>query len=87
MSDQSDIGRHLTQDEIDDWAPNREERLAIASLQRLAKRWPDTLGLFVFSGSLCVVRVDPDGGWLCNDRDQPVDVASIHIRSGGGDPG
>lgn len=38
---------------------NREERLAVAALERLAKRWPQSLRLFSWSGSLCVMK-EPD---------------------------
>lgn len=37
-----------------------DERKAIGSLRRLARRWPQTLELFSASGTLCVVRAgDP----------------------------
>lgn len=39
-----------------------EERRAIASLRRLAKRWPKSLWLFSASGTLHVMRKSPDGG-------------------------
>lgn len=35
-----------------------EEDKAIRSLQRLAKRWPESLMLLSWSGSLCVVALD-----------------------------
>ena len=38
-----------------------EERKAIASLKRLAKKWPDSLWLFSASGTLCVMKYDEDG--------------------------
>jgi hypothetical protein len=49
-----------------------EERKAIASLERLAKRWPQSLKLFSRSGSLCsggskgklVLREPPGRGHL-----------------------
>ena len=41
--------------------PTKEERNAINTLKRLAKRWPKSLWLFSASGSLCVMRKGPDG--------------------------
>lgn len=71
-------------------APEREltdeEQRAIASLRRLARRWPSTLGLFSWSGSLCVIRM-PAGGGLLAENDQPDVVETIHgIANGGGAP-
>lgn len=37
----------------------KEERLAIASLKRLAKRWPKSLDLWAMDGSLYVAKVPP----------------------------
>ena len=39
----------------------KDEQRAIASLKRLAKRWPQSLWLFSASGTLCVMRKDEDG--------------------------
>lgn len=38
-----------------------EERRAIVSLKRLAKKWPDTLWLFATGSDLNVMRVKRDG--------------------------
>ena len=37
------------------------ETSAIASLERLAKRWPQSLMLFSWSGALCVIKLNEDG--------------------------
>lgn len=52
----------------------KEEKNAIASLKRLAKRWPDSLWLFAGSGHLCVMRTDENG------------VAVHTVKGGGYDP-
>ena len=58
----------------------KEEQKAIASLERLAKKWPKTLKLFSHSGSLVVEKLDPN---IC----LPIRVASIvGIKNDGGDP-
>lgn len=65
-----------------------DERRAINSLKRLAKRWPDSLWLFSASGSLCVMKLDvdgeryrtPDGG-----MEPAACVATIGIPNDGGD--
>ena len=57
----------------------KEEQKAIKSMQRLAKKWPKSLSLFSFSGSLIV----------CKYSDDMIDcaVSSIDgIRNDGGDP-
>jgi hypothetical protein len=43
----------------DDLTP--EEKHAIAALKRLAKRWPKSLWLYSASGTLNVMRCEPDG--------------------------
>lgn len=64
-----------------------EERRAIESLKRLARRWPRTLTLASMSGDLCVIRTgDPrftgDGSL---DRQEAI-VADIRgIPNTGGD--
>lgn len=50
-----------------------EERRAITTLKRLAKRWPRTLWLYSASGSLCVVRYAENG-------------ERAHKKGGGVDP-
>lgn len=57
----------------------KKEQQAIDELRALAKRWPKTLKLFSWSGSLCVFKTDSDG---CE-----ADVAAISgIPNDGGDP-
>lgn len=58
-----------------------EEKRAIRSLQRLAEKWPRSLGLLSWSGSLVVLPVD--------EMVEPVEhrTVSIHgIPNEGGDP-
>lgn len=38
-----------------------DEQQAIKSLQRIAKKWPKTLELFSWSGSLTIFKVGNDG--------------------------
>ncbi len=68
-----------------------EEKKAIASLKRLAKKWPDSLTLFSWSGSLVVFKSDEwrarpdydDLGYSASDYN----VDTIHgIPNDGGDP-
>lgn len=70
----------------------KEEELAINSLKRLAKRWPETLWLFSASGTLWVMRKNSDGGRAhggCNVSNEGVNpdyiVARIDIENDGGD--
>lgn len=57
----------------------KEEQKAIASLERLAKKWPRSLQLFSWSGSLCVFKVNKEGvncevtniGGIPNDGGDP----------------
>lgn len=57
----------------------KKEQQAIAELDALAKRWPKTLKIFSWSGSLCIFKAGADG------RD--ANIASISgIPNGGGDP-
>ena len=65
-----------------------EEEKAIASLERLARRWPDSLTLFSWSGSLVIFKSDE---WRA--RPEPCDNASDYsvghiqgIPNDGGDP-
>jgi hypothetical protein len=67
-----------------------EERRAIDSLMRLARRWPDTLGLFSWSGALRVTDRSPevldaiDGG---EGDVRTIDgLVAIPIPNDGGDP-
>jgi hypothetical protein len=60
-----------------------DERNAIKSLERLAKRWPQSLMLFSASGTLCVM---PNDGCPPTGRDQSEILASIQgIPNDGGD--
>ena len=57
----------------------KEEQKAIASLKRLAKKWPSSLTLFSHSGSLNVLKNN------CGDIPVDIDVI-VGIRNDGGDP-
>ena len=57
---------------------SKEEQKAIASLERLAKKWPETLELFGWSGSCYVTKSLGDGRRGL--------VTSISIVCDGGDP-
>lgn len=57
---------------MSDHEPTPEEKRAIATLKRLAKRWPKSLWLFSASGTLCVMRALPDGDFA-HTRDDGVD--------------
>lgn len=62
--------RRLTKAEVD----------AITALQRLADKWPNTLKLFSWSGSLLVMDANMTPGPLA-------ELAAIHgIPNDGGDP-
>ncbi len=57
-----------------------EEAKAIQSLQRLAKRWPQSIRLFSCSGTLVVTKVNSD--------DVQTLIAIVdNIPNDGGDPG
>lgn len=65
-----------------------QERAAIATLKRLAKRWPKTLWLFSAAGSLCVMRNGPDGRPVTvsdSGMDQDYVLDTIDIPNSGGD--
>jgi hypothetical protein len=56
-----------------------EEAAAIRSLKRLAKKWPESLRLFSWSGTLIVVKR--------NNDDIDAEIATIEgIPNDGGDP-
>lgn len=68
-----------------------DERRAIATLNRLAKRWPKSLWLFSASGILCVMRTR-QGGQRASGGDNAEDgydpdycCATIDIPNDGGD--
>ena len=71
--------------------PTDEERRAIASLKRLAKKWPKSIWLFSASGQLCVMQNKADGsrGIIDDMEDGGVDparcLATIDIPNDGGD--
>ena len=70
--------------------PTPEEKKAIASLKRLAKKWPKSLWLFSASGTLNVMRANEDGGAICTQGkysgvDPDYILASIDIPNDGGD--
>lgn len=71
-----------------DIEPTAEERRAIATLHRLAKRWPESLWLFSASGTLCVMRRRQDGERACTSSgaaDPDYVLATINIPNDGGD--
>lgn len=68
--------------------PSPEERRAIATLHRLAKRWPKSLWLFSAGGSLCVMKRAPDGDRMRTPdggMDPAACLATIDISNDGGD--
>ena len=65
-----------------------DERLAVAALKRLAKRWPPTLWLFCDGNGLKVMRRGPDGERVTTPRgemSQEAIVDVIDIPADGGD--
>lgn len=68
--------------------PYTEEQ-AIRALERLAKRWPDTLWLFSASGTLCVMRKGKDGEHVSKSNDGVDDAYQVTtilgIDNDGGD--
>jgi len=61
---------------------NYRERLAVAALQRLARRWPPSLKLFSWSGSLVIFDSDDD----LSDANRGVLATIVGIPNDGGDP-
>jgi hypothetical protein len=59
--------------------PNAEERIAIAALRRLAKKWPKSLWLFAGGGGLAVMRADHEA------IDPAFFITTVNIPSDGGD--
>ena len=55
-----------------DLIPTPEEQRAIATLKRLAKRWPKSLWLFSASGTLTVMRAGPHGKFM-HVHDRPAE--------------
>lgn len=65
------------------------EDAAVKALQRLARRWPETLGLFSASGTLLVVRLEEDGSFPSPGRwgaTRDTTITEIDIPNDGGDP-
>ena len=64
-----------------------EERKAISSLKRLAKRWPKSQWLFSASGTLHVMRNGEDGEAVYDGEGIERDciITSIDIQNDGGD--
>jgi len=68
---------------------SKDERNAINTLKRLAKRWPKTLWLFSGSGTMSVLKVNANGEHAmtiggCVDQDYVVE-SRIGIPNDGGD--
>ncbi len=75
-----------------DFDLTKEEKNAIASLKRLAKRWPETLWLLAADGSIHVMRKIENGEHAyggANPSPSGLDpnyiVDTINIESDGGD--
>ena len=64
-----------------------EEDKAVRSLERLAKKFPRTLSLFSWSGTLCVCKVHPDDA-DDDTYEYPIRVITdiVGIVNDGGDP-
>lgn len=66
-----------------------EEKRAIATLQRLAKRWPRSLWLFATGNNVHVMRCGADGRQVqlgrCGGTDPAYEVAAVNIPNDGGD--
>jgi hypothetical protein len=66
----------------------KEEKKAIASLHRIAKKWPKSLWLYSHSGTLSVMRYREDGKTVetaSGAFDQDMIVDTIDIPNDGGD--
>ncbi len=67
----------------------KEEKNAIKTLKRLAKRWPKSLWLFAVSGGLCVMQKSEKGEHVFFEGKEALDpgyiVDTIKIDSSGGD--
>lgn len=67
---------------------SKDEHKAIKSLQRLANKWPDTLKLFSWSGSLCIFKEDKHGldcvvghiSGIINDGGDPDDEVNQDVE-------
>ena len=58
----------------------KEEQKVIRSLERLIKKWPQSLSLFGWAGSFCVMKKGKDGR-LCL-----IDADISNVCCDGGDP-
>ena len=66
----------------------KEEQGAISALERVAKRWPDSLWLFSASGTLHVMRTGSEGEQVHlfhHGIDPGYCVTTIDIQNDGGD--
>lgn len=75
---------------MSDFDLTAEEAKAIASLKRVAAKWPDSLWLFSASGTLCVMRkVDGEHMYIWSGGYEGVDqdyiVTTVSIENDGGD--
>lgn len=64
------------------------EKQAIATLMRLAKRWPKSLWLYAASGTTCIMRCKEDGSVAFTGSggvDPAYEVCTVKIPSDGGD--
>jgi hypothetical protein len=80
------VGRGGWDGEGREYILSEEEERAIAALQRLARKWPRSLKLFSWSGSLVVVPADAPLGEM-DDPSSAVLAAINGIPNDGGDPG
>jgi hypothetical protein len=64
----------------------REERDAVRCLERLAKRWPKSLELFAWAGTLVVLRTVSDGEDPAHSMTERKVARIPGIRCDGGDP-
>lgn len=67
----------------------KEEQAAVDALRKLAKTWPKSLGLFSWSGTLCVVHVRADGCMPLASKEEAdaAIIACIYgIKNDGGCP-
>lgn len=65
-----------------------KEKLAIAALKRIEKKWPESLWLFSASGSLCIMKCDENGERVytpSGGTDQRYTVEHVNIPNDGGD--
>lgn len=64
-----------------------EEEKAIRALERLSKKWPESLWLYSANGTLCIMRKGDDGHKVFKGEgcDQDYVVTTIDIDSDGGD--